>query len=112
MSDALTKTVETLSDLLGPDVARLMRRHQPALGWLELLEPVIERVRERSENGERFERRESAPRKPVKPRIEPIQAVEETAGEPLPPRTRDALRNLVGREVDEARVHVEEQADA
>jgi hypothetical protein len=113
VSAALTKTVETLSDLLGPDVSRLMRRHRPAIAWLELLDPVIDRGRERSENGERFERRESPPYKPLKPRLEPIEeGFDETPGEPLPPRTRDALRDLVGPEVDQARVHVDEHADA
>ena len=66
MNAALTKTVETLSDLLGPDVSRLMQQHKPAIAWLELLEPVINRGRERSGGMERFERTESVPRKPLK----------------------------------------------
>jgi len=112
VSAALTKTVETLSDLLGPDVSRLMQRHRPAIAWLDLLQPVIDRSRERSENGGRFERRESAPY-PPKARLEPIEEdVDMSAGEPLPARTREVLRNLIGPEVDQARVHVDDHADA
>jgi hypothetical protein len=113
VSAVLTKTVETLSDLLGPDVARLMQRHRPTIAWLELLKPVMDRVQEQSQNAERFERRESAPAKPLKVQLEPIKEdVEESAGEPLPPRTRDAVRDLGGAEVDQARVHVDKHADA
>jgi hypothetical protein len=90
-----------------------MQRHKPTISWLELLEPVINRGRERAGTTERFERIESVPRKPIKALFERAEEedVEESEGGKLPPRTREALRDVIGLDVDQARIHVDEQAN-
>jgi Domain of unknown function (DUF4157) len=88
----------TLGDLLAVDMQRLMRRHQSTIGWLDLLQPVLERNTARAERSDRFERHEAVPGQP--------QAV------PVPPLVRDQLRSVVGPGVDLARIHTDDRSDA
>jgi hypothetical protein len=110
------KTVDTLADLLAADLRRLMRRHLPAIAWLELAQPVIDRNRGREEKARWFGRHESVPHIHPQPRAaRPVEAGAEDAefeGKPVPPVARERLRELIGPEVHEARIHVNEPADA
>jgi hypothetical protein len=112
----MDKTVETLTDLLARDVQRLMYRHVSAISWLELVQPVVERNWEREEKAHRFRRREGASDLHSEPRaVPPLQASAEDArfgNGSLPPVARERLRELIGPEVDQARIHVNEAADA
>lgn len=108
----------TLAGVLAGDVERLLRRQRVAIGWLELVRPLIDRAQERTAAGERFVRHEAVPRlpRPVAQAIAEEPPADETgladAGERVPPTARDRLRPIVGPEIDEARVHVGARSDA
>jgi Domain of unknown function (DUF4157) len=116
VSAAIEKTVVTLGDLLTVESKRLMQRCHSAIAWLELIEPLIERGSQRVETAGRFVRQEGVPRKPHQVSVDLSEdaAMEhpEVEGEPLAETTRGRLRSLVGPEVELARVHVDDRADA
>jgi hypothetical protein len=98
----------TLGDLLAVEAQRLMRRHQCTIGWLDLLQPVIERNTTRAERSDRFERHEAVPGPPRRP----PSAMDDQPARPVPPLVRDQLRSVVGPGVDLARIHTDDRSDA
>ena len=112
----MEKIVVTLGDRFALDATRLVARRTSTMPWLELIEPLIERISERAQGIERFRRHDGVPRSaPVKEAAVGDDALLEewpAEGVPLPATTRQQLRNLVGPAADVARVHVGEHADA
>jgi Domain of unknown function (DUF4157) len=110
----MEKIVTTLGERFAREAARLVARLDVSIPWLDLIEPTIERAHERAEVADRFVRHEAVPQVAKEQRDEPEELPLEWSsnGEPLPARTRDQLRDVVGPAVDVARVHVGDQADA
>jgi Domain of unknown function (DUF4157) len=118
MSPDAETSVPTLANVLAGDIERLLLRQRVAVGWLELVRPLIDSAQERTAAGERFVRREAVPRlrRPVLQAIPEEPPADETgladAGERVPPTARDRLRPIVGPQIDEARIHVGARSDA
>ena len=112
----MEKIVTTLGELFAREAQRLVARRVPSIAWLDLIEPMVDRARERAGVADRFTRHDAVPQtaKPVREdALDELPLDEATSeGTPLPPATRDRLRDIVGPAVDVARVHTGEQSDA
>ncbi|HTV91905.1 MAG TPA: DUF4157 domain-containing protein [Verrucomicrobiae bacterium] len=109
----MEKIVTTLGEQFAREAERLVARLDVSIPWLELGAPMIARCCERSGAPDRFQRHDAVPHAERERRDEPEELPFEWPDSmPLPPRTRDELRDVVGPAVDVARVHVGEQADA
>lgn len=100
----LSETFETLGQALAAEAARLRRRSQPGLPWLELFADITSRVSGYSVGGHRNYRR-------VTPdgRDGGLDADQDGFGPPSD--VASALRAAVGSSADDVRVHVGPQAD-
>jgi hypothetical protein len=110
----MDKIVTTLGELFVREAQQLVARREPSIAWLDLIEPVVDRCRERAGVAERFARHDGVPQSAKAPEVPTEEAIVEDAadeGTPLPPATRDRLRDVVGSAADVARVHVSEDAD-
>lgn len=112
----MEKIVTTLGELFVREAQRLVARRVPSIAWLELIEPMVDRARERAGVADRFTRHDAVPQtvKPV--RDEPLEEMPRddvaSEGTALPPAARDRLRDIVGPAADAARVHTGAQSDA
>ncbi len=113
MTDESEKIGLTLGERLALEAEALAMRRTTSMRWRALIEPLIERSAARNESAARFARREGVPQPAHADHVEPddeLLGIE--PGRPLPAATRDALRAIVGSEVELARVHVDAHADA
>lgn len=111
----MDKIITTLGERFEREARRLVVRRAPSIAWLELIEPVVDRCCERADVADRFARHDgilrTASAVPDEGRAEPLLDETPAQGVPLPPATRDRLRDLIGTAADAARVHTDERAD-
>jgi hypothetical protein len=125
MVSTMKKTVQTLGERLAADSRRLTRRYRSSRAWLDRLTQVIERTSAIADAVARFERRDAAPRRPAPAAPAPLEPLPgkdkdeatlvwpaEAGGRPLAPTLRDALRPLIGPDIERARLHTGDAADA
>ncbi len=112
----MEKIVTTLGELFVREAQRLVARRVPSIAWLELIEPMVDRARERSSVADRFTRHDAVPQtaKPLRDDAREELPLDDVTSEgaPLPPAARDRLRDIVGPAADAARVHTGTQSDA
>jgi hypothetical protein len=110
----MEKIVTTLGERFAREAERLVARLDVSIPWLDLIEPTIERAHERADAADRFVRHEAVPYVAKEPHDQPEDPSLAWSydGMPIPARTREQLRDVVGPAADVARVHVGDQADA
>jgi hypothetical protein len=111
------ETQVTLGEMFAADARQLVQRRLPAMAWLALLRPIMDRVTSpHNPTPTRFRRRDALPRStPGVPTF--ASGLDETGdlpdeGSALPIAVRERLRPVVGDGIEHVRVHADRVADA